>query len=88
MSNIELKYDLMRLIMELEDVRLLHQIKGLINNRYTTNEKEDWAKQLTTDQIQQIELGKLQIQNGEYASDEEVEAEIDRMLEGKRKNKI
>lgn len=87
MSNIELKYDLMRLIMELEDTKLLQQLKGLIKNRDASDEKEDWGKQLSDTQIQQIELGKLQIKNGEYTADEEVEAEIDAMLKQKRKNK-
>jgi predicted transcriptional regulator len=87
MNNIELKYDLVRLIMELEDTRLLQQLRGLIAKERKTDLTEDWANELTEFQRQQIELGKLQIQNGNFTSHEEVEAEIDAMLEQKRKNK-
>ena len=87
MSNIELKYDLVKLIMELEDTRLLQQLRGIITGGHKADANEDWAKKLTEYQRQQIELGKLQIKNGEVISDDDVEAQIDAMLEQKRKNK-
>ena len=78
MKNVELKYDLMRLIMELEDISLLQQIKKMIAGK--AKEDYDWADDLTQEQIKQIEVGKWQIATGQTVTHEEVEAEIDALL--------
>jgi hypothetical protein len=85
MNNIELKHDLVKLIMGLEDTHILELLKGIIIGSHNSDEEEDWANKLTVQQRQQIELGKLQIKNGEFTSHEDVEAEIDALLEQKRK---
>lgn len=85
MSNIEFKHDLVKLIMALEDTLLLEQLKGIITGFPKTDKEKDWIHELSEFQRQQIKLGKHQIKNGDYFSNEDVEAEINAMLDQKRK---
>jgi hypothetical protein len=78
MKELELKHDLLRLIMDLEDVKLLQQIKKMISGK--AKEEYDWADDLSEAQLKQIEIGKWQIQTGQTYSHEQVEAEIDALL--------
>ncbi len=78
MNNLELKHDLLRLILNLDDVKLLKQIKQMISGK--TKGEYDWADDLSEDQLKQIEVGKWQIKNGHFFSHDEVESEIDALL--------
>ena len=50
-----------------------------------TKEELDWADELTDSQIQQIKLGELQIQAGQYISSDELHNETKAFFERKRK---
>jgi hypothetical protein len=84
MSTKELKFDLVKRIMDLEDKNILKQIKNLLAPK---SEITDWADELSVEQIQNIEIGKRQMLAGELFSDLEVESDIDIFLDKKRKSK-
>lgn len=82
-TTIELKYNLMQLIMQMEDPSFLKEVKSFIIGQVDSD--YDWADELTEDQIQSILIGKEQIRNGEHVSSEEVHLGFKKMIEQKDK---
>ena len=85
MSNttIELKYSLMKLIMELEDPSFLKELKSLIMGE--VDPEYDWADDLTDEQIEMLKESSEQIKAGKYITSEQLREETKAFLEQKRK---
>ncbi len=64
-----LKYrdTLLKRLLNTTDIDLLRKIEEVLNNN-----EDDFANELSDDDIKSIELGKSQIQNGEVVSYEEI----------------
>jgi hypothetical protein len=84
-KNAELKNDIIRLILELDDVNFLQKIKKIVIGRSV--DYSDWANELNESQIQLIKLGEKQLENGLYATSAEVHKESKAFLEKKRREK-
>jgi hypothetical protein len=82
-NSAELKNDLIRLIIELDDVGFLQHLKKVVVGK--TKEEYDWADDLTESQLQQIKLGELQIQAGQYVTSQQMREETKAFFEQKRK---
>jgi len=86
MTNTELKYDLIRLIIQLDDYGVLQSLKKMIVGK-TKESDYDWAEELSDEQLELIKLGEEQLKNGEFLSGEEVHLGAKELLERKRKQK-
>jgi hypothetical protein len=84
-KNAELKNDIIRLILELDDVNFLQKIKKIVIGRSV--DYSDWANELNESQIQLIKLGEKQLENRLYATSAEVHKESKAFLEKKRREK-
>ncbi len=84
-KNTELKNDIIRLVLELDDVNFLKQIKKIVLGKSQKN--SDWANELNESQIEMIKLGEEQIECGQYVSSEELHEETKAFLDKKRKEK-
>jgi hypothetical protein len=87
MTNVELKYDLMRLIMDLEDTQMLQNLKKMLAKPQREEKVSDVSHGLTDHQKQQLELGKLQLQTGQYATYDEVKNDVKALFERKLKER-
>jgi len=84
-KNAELKNDIIRLILELDDLNLLQELKKMVQGK--TNAYSDWANELSESQIQMIKSGEENIKYGLYVSSEELHMETKAFLDKKRKEK-
>jgi predicted transcriptional regulator len=78
MTTIELKNSIIHRIAGLNDKSLLNAIKTLIETK-----SESKIYKTIPEQRKRIKEGQVQISNGEFFSNEQVEAEIDEWLDEK-----
>jgi hypothetical protein len=82
-KNTELKNDIIRLILELDDLSFLQQLKKMVLVK--SNEYSDWANELNESQIEMIKLGEEQIRSGQFVRSEDLHQESKAFFEKKRK---
>ena len=78
MSALELKNNLLRMVIETDDPLLLKQVIALFS---TLRQEKDWWDLLSTAEKKRIELGMRQAAEGKIVSHEAVRAEVRKILE-------
>ena len=78
MSALELKNNLLRMVVETDDPLLLKQIIALFA---TLRQEKDWWDLISDAEKQKIELGMRQAAEGKIVSHEAVRAEVRKILE-------
>jgi predicted transcriptional regulator len=76
MTTIVLKDYLVSKINQLEDQKVLNQIKKIVDKQETVYQLSDFLKE-------KIEISRKQIENGEFYTQEEVDLEIEKWLNEK-----
>jgi len=79
MNATELKHDLLKLILETDDISVLTQIRTYLNN--FNNKSTDWYEGLSEDNIEEINQGLSDVQEGNTFADEYVRANIRQKIE-------
>jgi len=74
-SELQLKLDIISRITELKEVRVIKEIKKLLDF-----ELEDNLYELSTDQENRVAEARKQYKNGDYITNEDAENEIDQWL--------
>lgn len=74
MTKVQLKSKLIEKIESIEDIALIEELIGVV-----TIETED-IYQFDEKQIQKIKLAQLQIEKGDYLTNEEVSNQVDKWL--------
>lgn len=74
-SELQLKLDIISRITELKEVRVIKEIKKLLDF-----ELEDTLYELSTDQENRVAEARKEYKNGDYITNEEAEDEIDQWL--------
>jgi predicted transcriptional regulator len=80
MSTADLKNDLIKVIVNTDDVSFLRQIRDFFKKHQVTT---DWWDEISDYEKEMIEIGAKEIEEGKVVPHEEVRAEINKML---RKN--
>lgn len=80
MSAAELKNDLIKVIINTEDVTFLQKVKDFFKKQNATL---DWWDEISDHEKEMIELGLKDIEEGNVVTHEDVRAEINKLL---RKN--
>ncbi len=80
MSTADLKNDLIKVIVNTDDVSFLRQIRDFFKKHQVTT---DWWDEISDYEKEMIEIGAKEIEEGKVVRHEEVRAEINKML---RKN--
>jgi hypothetical protein len=63
----------------MEDVNFLQQLKKMLLGK--ASDDSDWANDLTENQLQQIKLGELQIEAGQYVTSQQLRQETKAFFE-------
>lgn len=74
MSTAELKNQIIKSILDVEDITLLQQLKAIINGN------NDWAEAISKEEKSGIEKGITDFRNGDTFSHESVRTEVNRLL--------
>ena len=80
MSTLELKNDVLRLIVETDDAKVLEQVKLFITN-ILHSEKQDWWDTVSEEEKQSIKQGMADADAGKLIPHEEVRKVINAKIE-------
>ncbi len=79
MNATELKHDLLKLILDTDDISVLTQVRTYLNN--LNNKSTDWYEGLSEDNIEEINQGLRDVQEGNTFADDYVRASIRQKIE-------
>lgn len=82
MSVAEVKSLIHKLVVETDDINILHQVADFFNTIKVKN--ADWWDELSEQQKALIEKGKQELENGQGIPHDEVRQEINKILKQKR----
>ncbi|MBI5914554.1 MAG: hypothetical protein HY842_04195 [Bacteroidetes bacterium] len=77
MNTAELKNDLIKIIINTDDIVFLRQVRDYFKTHWTDR---DWWDEISEEEKQLIEAGMRDIESGNVVSHEEVRAEINKIL--------
>lgn len=77
MSAAELKNDLIKVIINTEDVTFLQKVKDFFKKQQVNT---DWWDEISENEKEMIELGLKDIEEGNVVAHEDLRAEINKML--------
>ncbi len=78
LNTLELKNDLHTLVTNTDDENVLFRVKDFFTE---LNNQKDWWDVLTSTQKKQVEIGSKQLDEGLKFTNDEVRAEIDKLLQ-------